>query len=172
MKNTRKKTAAACEVFLACFLAGIAAAGDEISSPADLVGAGLTAALAEALPQGDCSTPESTWLGYLRSKINGTLFDALSYETGQAREETLDGRTEADITAAESSRVAKTPEEMGFASVSVQSLSWTPAVAPTQFIAVIRTSWDGWSGAEQWTVGLVQTNGVWKVDRDEARVLE
>lgn len=159
-------------VFLACFLAGIAAAGDETTSPADLVGAGLTAALAATLPQGDCSAPESTYLGYLRSKINGTLFDTLSYETGQARAETLDGRTEADITAAESSRVAKTPEEMGFASVTVQSLTWTPVVTPTQFIAIIRTSWDGWSGEEQWTVGLVQTNGAWKVDRDEALVLE
>lgn len=146
--------------------------GADLADPSELVGRPFTADLADRLPQGDLTTPEAAYLGHLRAELAGTLRDVLFYETGEARAQTLDGRDEASISDAENESAAETPQQVGFSSVVITNLTEQPANSPTQFIAHVQSMRGASSIAERWTVGLVSSNGLWRIDRDEIEAEE
>ena len=135
----------------------------------DLVGESLDSGLAARLPVGDCSTREGAVLGHLRGWLDGSMREALFYETGALRTDTLAECEQEEIPEGELDAWEEwSLEDIGIRSAYVTRVECMPSVAPTQFVIEVRfVEEDGNVQMERWTSGLVWTNGEWKVDRVE-----
>lgn len=156
-----------CAVYL---IHGASAQTNLITHPSDLVGVDFSGGLAARLPYMDCTTPENAFLGYFRAGINGSMRDHLFYMTNDLKESLLEGRMEEDISDDENLVMTTMLQESEYVRVYVASLDCQPDVAPTQFLASVCSVFEGTRIVESWTVGLIYTNGVWKVNRDETEI--
>lgn len=138
----------------------------------ELVGMDLcdTARVARRLPEGDRSTPEAAMMGRLRAMVAGTFREQLTYETGEAREETLHGGDANDLgeLAAEDLDKRVSLQELGFVQVSVTRVERHDEGENAEFTLHARSVTREGRVCNEWSkTTLVPINGEWKVARDE-----
>lgn len=122
----------------------------------------ITPELMMTLPYRNCSTPQNAFLGFLRSNAEGNLRDYLFYLTPQARKAIAGVEDENAISDDRARGFEEAFKKAGFRNFKLESFHIFPDTSPTQIVAVISSSRGRIAGKEQYDIGVVQTNGLWK----------
>ncbi|MCZ7591289.1 MAG: hypothetical protein M5U15_03660 [Kiritimatiellae bacterium] len=145
---------------------------EESPSLAALQGQELSRAVANTLPHRDCSTPQKTFLGFLKSNVEANLRDYLFYLTPEARKAIAGVEREDAIPESRGRDFNAAHERAGFHSIKLEDFQAFPNQSPTQIVAVVVSSRGKMTVREKYDIRVVETNGQWKFSAVDVSIVD
>ena len=159
MVNTA--TTIAVFIFVIALTINVVLAG-ESPSPVSLKDKDISPEIIKTLPHRDCSTPETAFLGFLRSSVEGNLSDYVFYLTPAAMKTKVGVERDSEISDARVRSFAEGMRKSAFEQLRLESFQVTSEMAPTQILAIVSSVRGKIRGRERLDIALIQTNGQWK----------
>lgn len=124
----------------------------------------ITPEISATLPYRDCSTPQRTFLGWLRSTMEVDMRAYVFYLTPRARKEEIGDEREDALTEKRCQEVSEGIRQAGFSQFKIESFECSTNGSPVKIKSITSAVRGKLLGKESIECTIVEANGQWKID--------